>query len=68
MNLRHFSLKPFQGEETGPTRKITGTIGRRANTLSLGYALLGNLPGLSIPAQGESPGRKSRLWEETCAE
>jgi len=50
MNLRHFSLKPFRGEDNGPARKITGTIGRRANTLSLGYALLGNLPGLSIPA------------------
>ena len=68
MNLRHFSLKPFRGEETGPARKITGTIGRRANTLSLGYTLLGNLSELSIPAPGESPGRKNRLWEETCLE
>ena len=48
--------------------KITGTIGRRADTLSIGYALLGNLSELTIPSQGEFPGRKDRLWEGTCLE
>jgi hypothetical protein len=63
MNLQHFSLKPFRGEENGPAGKITGTLGRRANTLSLRCALLGNLSELSIPAPpGEFPGRKNRLW------
>ena len=68
MKLQRFSLKPFRGENNGPIRKITGTVGRRANTLSLGYALLGDLSELSIPGPGKSPGRKSRLWEETCLE
>jgi hypothetical protein len=56
MNLRSFSLKPFPGEDNAPDVKITGTIGRRADTLSIGYA------------QGELPGRKDRLWEGTCLE
>jgi len=68
MNLQRFSLKPFRGEENGTAWKITGTIGRRANTLFLGYTLLGNLSELSIPAPGELPRRRDRLWEETCLE
>jgi hypothetical protein len=68
MNLRSFSLKPFPGEDNAPDVKITGTIGRRADTLSIGYALLGNLSELAIPSQGELPGRKDRLWEGTCLE
>lgn len=68
MNLRSFSLKPFRGEEDLPDIEITGTIGRRANALSIGTALLGNLSELVLPAPQESPGRKDRLWEETCLE
>ena len=68
MDLRSFSLKPFPGEGNGPELKITGTIGRRADTLSLGCALRGNLSELAIPAPEESPERKDRLWEETCLE
>jgi len=68
MNPRSFSLKPFRGEVNGHDIRFTGTIERRVNALSIGYALLGNLAELAIPAPGESPGRKSRLWEETCLE
>ena len=68
MNSERFSLKAFPGEETGPVLAITGTIGRRANNLSLGISLLGNLSELSIPAPGEFPRRMDRLWEETCLE
>jgi len=68
MNLRSFSLKPFPGEKNGPDVKITGTIGRRADTLSLRCALQGALSKLAIPAPEESPKRKDRLWEETCLE
>jgi hypothetical protein len=68
MNPQSFSLKPFRGEGNGHDIRITGTIERRANALSIGYALLGNLSELEIPAPGESPGRKNRLWEETCLE
>jgi hypothetical protein len=68
MNLRRFSLKPFHGEENVPDVKITGTIGRRADTLSIIYALLGNLSELAIPSPGDLPERRDRLWEETCLE
>jgi len=68
MNPRSFSLFPFPGEGNGPAWKITGTIGRRVNTLSLGYTLLGNLSQISIPAPGEPPRRRNRLWEDTCLE
>jgi hypothetical protein len=68
MNLQSFSLKPFQGEELGPDLKIAGMIGRHGNTLSLGCAVLGNLSELAIPSPGELPGRRDRLWEETCLE
>jgi hypothetical protein len=68
MNLRRFILAPFPGQENTTDMKITGTIGRRADTLSIGYALLGNLPELAIPSPGELPERKDRLWEETCLE
>jgi hypothetical protein len=68
MTIRNFSLTPFRGEETGPVMKITGTIGRRGNLLSIGYALLGDLSELAIPSTDEFPRRKDRLWEETCLE
>ena len=68
MNLRNFSLIPFRGEEDRPDLTIPGTIGRSGNTLSVGYALLGNLSELAIPAPGKFPERKDRLWEETCLE
>jgi hypothetical protein len=68
VNPRSFSLKPFRGEVNGHDIRITGAIERRVNALSIGYALLGNLAELAIPAPVESPGRKSRLWEETCLE
>jgi hypothetical protein len=68
MNLRKFFLKPFPGEENFSDVKITGTIGRHADTLSIGYALLGNLSELAIPSPGELPERKDHLWDETCLE
>ena len=68
MSLRRFSLKPFRIEEDLPGIGIKGTIGRRSNTLSIGFALIGNLSDLSIPAPAESPGRKDRPWEGTCLE
>jgi hypothetical protein len=68
VNHRKFFLKPFPGEENIPDMKITGTIGRRADILSIGYALLGNLSELAIPAPGELPERRDRLWKGTCLE
>ena len=36
--------------------------------MSVGYTLLGNLSEIATPAPGKIPGRKDRLWEETCLE
>jgi len=68
MNPRAFSLQPFPGEETGPDLKITGTIGRRGNTLSFDFAIQGDLSGLAIPLPEVAPERRGRLWEGTCLE
>jgi hypothetical protein len=68
LNLRNFSLIPFRGEKNRPDLEIPGTIGRCGNTLSVGYALLGNLSEIAIPSPGMFPERKDRLWEETCLE
>ncbi len=68
MSLVTFSLKPFHEKASGPDLKIDGSIGRRANMLSIGFALRGDLSKLAIPANAASPERKDRLWEETCLE
>ncbi|MDA8122047.1 MAG: DOMON-like domain-containing protein [Deltaproteobacteria bacterium] len=65
---RRFSLVPFRTGGTGPAIKIAGSVGRRPNLLSVGYSVLGELEKLEIPAPDGSPGRKDRLWEETCLE
>lgn len=69
MSLRKFSLIPFPGEDPGRGLSIIGAIGRRrTNRLPIRCALLGNLSELSIPARDKFPGRKERLWDETCLE
>jgi len=68
MDPRRYTLKPFPGEEKRPDLTIPGTIGRSGNTLSLGFALLGDLSGLAIPSPTGSPERRYRLWKETCLE
>ena len=63
-----FSLKPFRtpGHPSGLT--IAGSIGRRANVLTVEYEICGGLSPLSIPGRIEPPGRRDRLWEDTCLE
>jgi len=68
LNVRNVSLVPFCGGEGLPDLAITGTIGRSADTLSIGYVVEGNLSALAVPATAEWPERKDRLWEETCLE
>lgn len=68
MHRQAFALTPFPGERDVPDLTITGAFDRRGDALSVRYALRGDLSELAIPAPGESPGRKDRLWEETCLE
>lgn len=68
VNLQGFSLIPFPAEEHRPDIGITGRVWQRADTLSVCYALRGNLSEIAMPASGELPERKDRLWEETCLE
>jgi hypothetical protein len=68
MDFREFSLKPFPGDEYPPEMNITGSIGRRASRLSIGYTIRGGVPELAIPAPEKFPARKDRLWEGFCLE
>ena len=68
MHPRRFLLKPFPGEGNPAGVTIGGSIGRRADTLSVRCEVRGNLSKVSIPAAAEAPRRQDRLWEETCFE
>ena len=68
MRPRRFLLKPFPGEGNPAGVTIGGSIGRRADTLSVLYEVRGNLSKVSIPAAAEGSRRQDRLWEETCLE
>jgi hypothetical protein len=68
MRPRRFLLKPFPGEGNPAGLTIGGSIGRRADTLSILYEVRGNLSKVSIPTAAEAPRRKDRLWEATCFE
>ncbi len=67
MRGRSFSLKPFPSGPR-PHLNLKCSIGRRADTLSLGYSLFGSLADIIIPARADVPSRKNSLWEETCFE
>lgn len=64
---KSFALRPFPSTLPLPDVRITGSIGRHSNRLSLAYALLGPLAEIEIP-QPDVPGRRNNLWEETCFE
>ena len=68
MPARRFFLKPFPGEGYPAGLTIGGSIGRRADTLSVRYEVRGNLSNVLIPAAAEATRRRDRLWEETCFE
>ncbi len=68
MNLQDFSLIPFPAGENGPDIEITGSIGRRANLLFVGWSVRGDLSALEIPAPEKVPRRVDRLWEGFCLE
>jgi hypothetical protein len=48
--------------------EITGSIGRRADLLSVRFAILCDLSKIAVAAPSTHPERKARLWEETCLE
>jgi hypothetical protein len=68
MRTRRFLLKPFPGEGNPAGLTIGGSIGRRADTLSVLCEVRGNLSKVLIPAPAEAPRRQGRLWEGTCLE
>jgi hypothetical protein len=68
MRRRRFLLKPFPGEGNRAGLTIGGSIGRRADTLSILYKVRGNLSKVLIPPAADAPRRQDRLWEETCFE
>jgi hypothetical protein len=68
MRPLRFLLKPFPGEGNPAGLTIGGSIGRRADTLSVLCEVKGNLSKVRIPAAAEAPRRRDRLWEETCLE
>ncbi|MGI8501193.1 MAG: DOMON-like domain-containing protein [Hassallia sp.] len=68
MNEQNFSLQPFNLTSSLPDIKITASIARNGNKLTICYALLGNLTKVQIPESTDLPKRKYDLWEETCFE
>ncbi len=68
MRPLRFLLKPFPGEGNPAGLTIGGSIGRRADTLSVLCEVKGNLSKVRIPAAADAPRRRDRLWEETCLE
>jgi hypothetical protein len=68
LHLESFILKPFPKEEERPDIRITGTVGRQLNTLSIGYTLEGDLSHIAIPPHERFRERKDHLWDKTCLE
>ncbi|MBF2016838.1 MAG: DOMON-like domain-containing protein [Rivularia sp. T60_A2020_040] len=66
MRNHAFSLQPF--EPTKTDLQITGEIIRLNHTLTLNYALKGDLEQIEIPPVVDIPTRKDGLWETTCFE
>ena len=67
MTEHSFSLIPFPGTNI-PDIKITGTISRKTNSLTLHYFLTGNIASILIPDVSLQPARKDELWTATCFE
>ncbi|MGD1913756.1 MAG: DOMON-like domain-containing protein [Rivularia sp. (in: cyanobacteria)] len=66
MRKYDFSLQPFKRSKTD--LQITGNLCRENHTLSVNYALKGDLNQIEIPTIAEKPSRKHELWETTCFE
>ncbi|MEB3219472.1 MAG: DOMON-like domain-containing protein [Nostocales cyanobacterium 94392] len=66
MRNHTFSLQPFEPPKTD--LQITGEIIRLNHTLTLNYALIGDLEQIEIPSVVDIPTRQDGLWETTCFE
>ncbi len=67
MSEQTFSLIPFADPHL-PEIRITGSISRKRNDLSVRYELTGNIDSLSLPEPSAQPARKDELWKFTCLE
>ena len=68
MNEQSFCLLPFPSDEPPSDIKISGSVFRNFNTLTINYVLQGTLAEVKIPEHVDVPIRKNNLWEETCFE
>jgi hypothetical protein len=62
-----FELIPFPDPGI-PKIKITGSVVRDENTLTVQYALSGTIEEILFPHLNPQPGRKTELWQKTCFE
>jgi hypothetical protein len=68
VNPRRFSLRPFDSGAPAPGIRIDGAVRRRADALSIRFEIRGALPSIALPPPAARPGRRDRLWEDTCLE
>lgn len=68
MKAQNFTLQPFPGAGTLPDLEISGVLSRQADTLSIGYLLMGTLTDIELPAPSKPASRRIGLWEKTCLE
>ena len=62
-----FELTPFPDPGI-PKIKITGSVVRQGNVLTIQYALSGRIEEVLLPHLNPQPGRKNGLWQTTCFE
>ena len=62
-----FALIPFPDPGI-PKIKITGSVVREGNVLTIQYTLSGTIEGILFPHLNPQPGRKDGLWQTTCFE
>jgi hypothetical protein len=62
-----FELTPFSAPEI-PKIKITGSVVREENVLTIQYAVSGMMEKIRLPHLNPQPGRKTELWQTTCFE
>lgn len=67
MKEHSFALIPFPGPGI-PKIKITGSVVREGNVLTIQYAMAGTIDEILFPHINPQPGRQNGLWQITCFE